>query len=147
VTLGPVPASWRPGPAVAAVILVGEDGYLLQARDSRAGIWYPGHWGLFGGAVEPGESHESALRRELLEELCFDLSTPRYFLDMAFNFNFAAEQLARSVFEVEMPEATLPKLELREGRGMRIFRRAEIDAKVPIVPCDRFVLDIHISRR
>ena len=33
------------------------------------GIFYPGHWGLFGGAMEPGEAADAALRRELQEEL------------------------------------------------------------------------------
>ena len=55
--------------AVAAIIRVDTDGYLMQLRDSRPDIWYPGHWGLFGGGLEPGEDPIRALKRELYEEL------------------------------------------------------------------------------
>jgi hypothetical protein len=34
--------------AAAAIIRVEDDGYLMQLRDSRPDIWYPGCWGLFG---------------------------------------------------------------------------------------------------
>ena len=45
----------RPADAAAALIVVGADGhYLMQLRDQKAGIFYPGHWGLFGGAIDPG---------------------------------------------------------------------------------------------
>jgi hypothetical protein len=41
----------RPSDAVAA-LLVHEDGrYIMQLRDQKEGIFYPGHWGCFGGAV------------------------------------------------------------------------------------------------
>ncbi len=50
-------------------LIVVDNKLLLQLRDSDPGILYPGVWGLFGGAVEPGEAPESALKRELKEEL------------------------------------------------------------------------------
>lgn len=43
------------GDAVAAIICVEAGGYLMQLRDARPDIWYPDHWGLFGGALEPEE--------------------------------------------------------------------------------------------
>jgi 8-oxo-dGTP diphosphatase len=47
---------------------------LLQQRDNAPGILYPGHWTIFGGAVEPeDESYDAAIRRELWEELELDL--------------------------------------------------------------------------
>ena len=48
-------------PGVAAVIFT-NDRVLLQRRDDT------GHWGLPGGAVEPGESVRQALIREVREE-------------------------------------------------------------------------------
>ena len=37
--------------AVAAIITVEDGRYLMQLRDDIPGIFYPGHWGCFGGAV------------------------------------------------------------------------------------------------
>jgi 8-oxo-dGTP diphosphatase len=45
------------------------EGRVLLGRRADDRDWLPGAWDLFGGHVEPGESHEAALRRELLEEL------------------------------------------------------------------------------
>ena len=43
--------------------------YLLQLRDFKSSIIFPGHWGAFGGAIEEGESPRDALDRELKEEI------------------------------------------------------------------------------
>lgn len=42
---------------------------LLQLRDFKPGIDFPGHWGLFGGSIEDGEEPLKAARRELAEEI------------------------------------------------------------------------------
>lgn len=42
---------------------------LMQLRDCKDGIAFPGCWGFFGGRVEPGESAIAAAFRELDEEL------------------------------------------------------------------------------
>ena len=56
----------KPADAAVALIVVGhERRYLMQLRDQKSGIFYPGHWGLFGGATDPGESPEQTLEREL----------------------------------------------------------------------------------
>lgn len=54
---------------VAIAILHSSDQFLLQLRDNIPGILYPGHWGLFGGHLEPGETPGVAIKRELLEEI------------------------------------------------------------------------------
>lgn len=64
----------REGPAqrtvveVAVGILVRPDGrFLMTSRP--AGKVYAGYWEFPGGKLEPGETVDAALRRELLEEL------------------------------------------------------------------------------
>jgi 8-oxo-dGTP diphosphatase len=54
---------------VAIAILYQGDRVLFQLRDLKPEIVYPGHWGLFGGHLEPGESPETAVYRELQEEI------------------------------------------------------------------------------
>lgn len=54
--------------AVAVGVLVRADGsFLLTSRPE--GKVYAGYWEFPGGKVEPGESIEAALRRELIEEI------------------------------------------------------------------------------
>jgi 8-oxo-dGTP pyrophosphatase MutT (NUDIX family) len=51
----------KPARAAAAIIVFEDGRYLLQLRDQKPGIFFPGHWGLFGGATDPGETPEQAV--------------------------------------------------------------------------------------
>lgn len=68
--------SGRSPVAVAVGVLVRSDGrFLLASRP--AGKPYAGYWEFPGGKLEPGESVEAALARELHEELGLDIG-PAY---------------------------------------------------------------------
>jgi 8-oxo-dGTP diphosphatase len=58
--------------AVAAAVIEHADGRFLLAQ-RPAGKVYAGYWEFPGGKVEPGETVEAALRRELHEELGVDV--------------------------------------------------------------------------
>jgi 8-oxo-dGTP diphosphatase len=57
----------RPVDVAVGVLITADGRFLLTSRP--AGKVYAGHWEFPGGKVEPGESVEVALRRELHEEL------------------------------------------------------------------------------
>jgi 8-oxo-dGTP diphosphatase len=57
---------------VSALLVNCEGRVLLQQRDHTPGIRFPGCWSTFGGGVEPGETPDAAMRRELLEELTLE---------------------------------------------------------------------------
>ncbi len=58
---------------VAVGVLINTKGeFLLTSRPE--GKVYAGYWEFPGGKVEPGESVEQALRRELIEELGIEIS-------------------------------------------------------------------------
>ncbi len=59
--------------AVGAIPLNKEKKVLLQLRDNKQDIVYPGHWGLLGGRIEKDENPFDALKREIKEEIGFDL--------------------------------------------------------------------------
>lgn len=54
---------------VAVAILQQDQNFLMQLRDDNPNILYPGHWAFFGGHLDPGETPEVGVRRELLEEI------------------------------------------------------------------------------
>jgi len=54
---------------VAAVLPVKDNKVLMQLRDEKEGIVFPGRWGFFSGSLEEGESPEQTAIRELKEEL------------------------------------------------------------------------------
>jgi 8-oxo-dGTP pyrophosphatase MutT (NUDIX family) len=137
-----------PSDAVAAIIMVGER-YLLQLRDPIPGIFYPGHWGFFGGAIEPGETEEEALRRELDEELGLVLAScqARRFAAFTFDLSFAGGSVIRAFHEVILEPERLAALSLREGRAKDLLTAAE--ALAPdrrLAPYDSFALWLHAAR-
>lgn len=54
---------------VAIALLYQDDCFLMQLRDDLPSIIYPGHWAFFGGHLEPGEDADTAVFRELAEEI------------------------------------------------------------------------------
>lgn len=58
-------------PKVALAVLYQDGKFLMQLRDDNPDILYPGHWGFFGGHLEPGETAEMGVQRELMEELSY----------------------------------------------------------------------------
>jgi 8-oxo-dGTP pyrophosphatase MutT (NUDIX family) len=138
----------RPSDAVAA-LLVHEDGrYLMQLRDAKEGIFFPGHWGCFGGAVEPGEGTVQAMRRELKEELELEPASLKRFTQ--FDFDFAPlghPRMYRLYYEATVSDAAFKRLVLHEGAEMRVFDGAELLAKERVTPYDAFAIWMHLYRR
>lgn len=64
-----IPAGAWDQEGTACVLTDAEGRVLLQLRDDIATIRYPNHWSLPGGVVEPGETPERTIRRELEEEI------------------------------------------------------------------------------
>ena len=58
-------------------LLIRDGQILAEQRAQTAGL-YPGIVGIPGGGVEPGETWEQAVRREVREELAVELQDLRY---------------------------------------------------------------------
>jgi 8-oxo-dGTP diphosphatase len=98
-----------------AVLVNGAGEILLQLRDPDPGIPYPGTWGLPGGGVEPGETSEQAVRRELVEEIAFIVG------ELAELGRFVTpEGFAMTVFAGTI-DAPIEALERNEGADLRFF--------------------------
>lgn len=65
---------------VAQILLFDRRGKLLiYLRDDKPALPFPSHWDFFGGHLEPGETPEQALVREVREELNYALTHWQYF--------------------------------------------------------------------
>ena len=138
----------RPCDAVAA-LLVHEDGrYVMQLRDSKPEIFYPGHWGCFGGAVEAGETPVDALRRELREEIQFDMPGATRFTQFDFDFSpLGYSKVYRIYFEVKVSDAAFRRFVLREGQDVQAFLGEDLLVTRRVTPYDAFAVWMHMSRR
>ena len=65
---------------VAAGILLSDGGVLVSERKHDPA--FPGLWEFPGGKVDPGESRDDALRRELTEELGIEICRHRLFVSL-----------------------------------------------------------------
>ncbi|WP_324779838.1 Nudix family hydrolase [Thiobacillus sedimenti] len=77
---------------VAAAVLVQPDGRVLLAQ-RPAGKPYAGYWEFPGGKVEPGESLEAALARELHEELGIAVTRACRWITRVFEYPHATVRL------------------------------------------------------
>ena len=100
--------------AVALAMLQSDGQWLLQLRDDIATIIYPGHWGLFGGHLDPGETATEAVMRELKEEIDW---TPRTPLELWFSHNNGTR--IAHVFRGSL-EVPLEQLQLLEGQDLKL---------------------------
>jgi 8-oxo-dGTP pyrophosphatase MutT (NUDIX family) len=133
--------------AVAAIICVEADGYLMQLRDARPDIWYPDHWGLFGGAMDPSETPLDALRRELDEELELQVTEAEVFARIDFDLGgIGLPRYHRSYYLVPITRALEARLVLHEGSAKRVFPAPEILRQPNVTPYDSFALFLHHAR-
>lgn len=136
--------------AVAALLVLPDGRYVMQLRDPIARIFYPDHWGCFGGAIDPGESPAAALRRELEEELEFTVEEAREFTRFDFDFRMISpdqKSAFRIYYEVHVSDAAFQRFVLHEGAAFRAFTAAELLETVRMVPYDAFALWLHCRRK
>ena len=101
---------------------------LLQLRDEKPNIFYPGCWGLFGGNVDKNEEPVDALKRELEEEIRFQPKT----LKLLFSWNHYKYNSILHFFLVPL-SIDYEDLCLNEGQSMNLFSLEQIN-KLKITP-------------
>jgi 8-oxo-dGTP pyrophosphatase MutT (NUDIX family) len=142
-------ATLRPAHAVAALLQLSDGRYLMQLRDSNPDIFYPDHWGCFGGAVDAGEAPAVALVRELREELMVSVTAAEAtrFTEFTFDFGFAGDGIRlRTYYTLTLPQAGLDGLVLGEGADLAAFQIETLLAMPRVVPYDAFALWMHHAR-
>lgn len=95
---------------------------LMQLRDTKEGINFPGCWGFFGGSIDAGESPEDASQRELFEEIGYK---PAVMDKLSFD---VVQDLGNLPIHAYCCPLTTPieKIDLQEGMDLGIFSHKEI---------------------
>ncbi|MBD2664690.1 NUDIX hydrolase [Richelia sinica FACHB-800] len=104
---------------VAIAILHQNNQFLMQLRDNIPNIAAAGCWGLFGGHIEPGETPEVTVQREVLEEIGYELTTFTKF------GVYSDETIVRHVFQAPLL-VELNQLVLNEGWDMALLTPTDI---------------------
>jgi 8-oxo-dGTP pyrophosphatase MutT (NUDIX family) len=132
---------------VAALLVTPDGRYLMQLRDDTPTIIIPDHWALFGGTIEPDESAEAALRRELAEELEYRARDAVFFTELVIGLPFAAPRTDRmSFFTVPIEAHEVPAMVQHEGADRRLFTAEGLAAAARVAPWDLAVVLMHARR-
>jgi 8-oxo-dGTP pyrophosphatase MutT (NUDIX family) len=136
-----------PSDATAAIIALSGGRYLMQLRDQKPNIFYPGHWGAFGGAIDPGETTSEGLHRELKEELSLAGIAFTPFANITLDFSYCGlGNIVRHYFVADVEDSVLARLRLGEGQEMRVFAASELLSMPRVVPYDSFAIWMHATK-
>ena len=104
---------------VAVAILYQQNKFLMQLRDNIPNIIAPGCWALFGGHIEPGETPEIAVQREIMEEIAYQLT------DFTKFGIYSDEKAVRYVFQAPL-SVGVHQLVLSEGWDLDLLTATDI---------------------
>ena len=135
--------------AVAALLVLADGRYVMQLRDPLPNIFYPDHWGCFGGAVNAGEDPLAGLYRELREELEVEFGGAREFTRFDFDLRLIGKnqhRVYRIYYTVPVSEQDFSRCVLHEGAELRAFTGAEILIQPRVTPYDAFAIWLHLHQ-
>ena len=104
---------------VAIAVLYTPTHFLMQLRDDIPTIVYPGQWALFGGHLDPGETADEAMPRELQEEISYVPENLRLYR------SYAYPKVVRHVYQAPLTVG-LDELVLGEGWDMDFVPHEQI---------------------
>lgn len=111
---------------VSLAMLHRDGRWLIQLRDEIPTIVAPGCWGLFGGHLDPGETPEQALRRELLEEISWQ--PPAMELVMVHNIHRRTAHVFLSELSIPLDQcAAAGRSGLGPGERRRVVRGIDLE--------------------
>lgn len=96
---------------------------------------FEGLWEFPGGKIEPGESHETALKREIQEELGIDISVKN--LLCTTNYDYPSFHLTMHCYLCNIASG---EIELREHKSARWLKPEALN-NVEWLPADKDIIE------
>ncbi len=118
---------------VAAAIIV--DGDRIFATQRGYGDWKD-YWEFPGGKIEPGETPEAALRREILEELDTEISVGEKITTI--EYDYPEFHLTMECFLAHVVEGSLV---LKEHEASKWLKKNDLDS-VQWLPADQTIIEL-----
>ena len=106
---------------VASVFIYSKNQLLLQLRDEKKEIVYPGCWGLIGGTLFNNENPYDGIRREIKEEISIENLKTLNFVDIFLSFK--NENIMHYVFRANLTD--ISKIILNEGIEYSFFSKSD----------------------
>ena len=125
--------------SVKAIITVNKK-YLLQLRDNKKNIFFPGFWGLFGGRLDKNELQPKAIKREIKEETNLNVKVTRKILSV--DFGMVGLRRKRNIIYFDCKILNEKKIILGEGQKYNFFSFNQVK-KLKIVPMDFVAINGH----
>ena len=141
----------KPESASAAIIIDKNNNFLMQKRDKNKNIFFPGHWGLFGGAKNKNERYITTLKREIKEEIGFIPNKIEHFINLTFNLKkLKKKEIQRYFYVCTVDNIYKKEIKLTEGEKYGIFSlkklKRELNSNNLFVPYDQLALWFYIYR-
>ena len=120
---------------VSVLILYSSSGHILLQHRTDDAFRLPGYWAFFGGGIEQGENPTEALKREIQEELSYQVQGPKFLL--AQKVRDDENDNTKYVFVEQYQDQPL---QLGEGQAMGWFSPDETHG-LKMIDHDRFVVE------
>ncbi|WP_413161367.1 NUDIX hydrolase [Capilliphycus salinus ALCB114379] len=112
---------------------------LLVLRDQKPSIPFPNTWNLLGGFLEEGESPQTAIHREMLEEIEVDLE--EVYLFRKYEWPDCDEYIFWKPINLD-----LNFVQLNEGQRLAYFSRSQIQKTQLAFECNKIIEDFFGTR-
>ena len=117
---------------VVAAIIYKDEAYFATQRGYGE---FEGMWEFPGGKIEPGESRESALKREIQEELGIDITIDKFLCTTEYDYPAFHLTMHCYLCSVESEER-----EVREHKSARWLTTELLDS-VEWLPADKYIIE------